>query len=94
MTSTVTPILVTRDLDPLHAFYAGLVYATVASRTANALLDVNAVIEVGVVRKVVHANPLEWLAGAETRAHRLQIRTLGPDLLVTTHTRRRGRQTG
>ena len=32
MTSTVTPILVTRDLDRLHAFYAGLVDATVAFR--------------------------------------------------------------
>ena len=28
MTSTVTPILVTRDVDRLHAFYAGLVDAT------------------------------------------------------------------
>ena len=28
MTSTVTPILVTRDLDRLHAFYAGLFDAT------------------------------------------------------------------
>ena len=28
MTSTVTPILVTRDLDRLHAFYAGLLDAT------------------------------------------------------------------
>ena len=32
MTSTVTPILVTRDLDRLHAFYAGLVDATVVVR--------------------------------------------------------------
>ena len=32
MTSTVTPILVTRDVDRLHAFYAGLVDATETSR--------------------------------------------------------------
>ena len=28
MTSTVTPVLVTRDVDRLHAFYAGLLDAT------------------------------------------------------------------
>jgi hypothetical protein len=66
----------------------------VTGGTANALLYVNAVIEIGVVREIVHANPLEWLAGAKTLAHWLQIRTFRPNLFVTTHTRVRGRHAG
>ena len=36
----------------------------------------------------MNANPLDRFAGAETRAHRLEIRTVGPDLLVAVHARR------
>ena len=45
----------------------------------------NAVIEIRVVRKVVHPNPLNWFAVAEAGAHRLQIRAVSPDLFVTIH---------
>jgi len=45
----------------------------------------NAVIEIDIVRQVVHANPLDGFSGLETRAHRLQIRTVGPELFVTIH---------
>ena len=85
---------------PLHLqrrclVHDGLVInPAVTGGTANALLYVNAVIEIGVVRQIVHANPLEWLTSAETRAHRLQIRTFGPNLLVTIHARVRGRHAG
>ena len=65
-----------------------LVDAPMTRRTTDAFLYVNAVIEVGVIRKVVYADPLEWFATAKTRAHRFEIRTVGPDLLVTIHARR------
>jgi hypothetical protein len=63
-------------------------------RTTDALLYVNAVIEIGVIRKIVDANPFERLAGAKTRAHRFEVLTLGPDLFVTVHARRGGWQSG
>ena len=56
-----------------------------ASRTTDAFLNVNAVIEVRVIRQVVYADPLDRLARAKTRAHRFEIRTIGPDLFMTTH---------
>ena len=56
-------------------------------RATDAFFHVNAVIEVRVIRQIVNANPLDRLAGSETRAHRLEIWTLGPDLFVTTHAR-------
>lgn len=61
------------------------VHAPVTGRAANALLYVNCVIEIGVVGQVVDANPFDRLAGPETRAHWFQIRTIGPDLFMTTH---------
>ena len=36
----------------------------------------------------MHAFPLERLAGAKTRAHGFEIRTVGPDLFVAIHARR------
>ena len=66
--------------------------APVTRRAADTFFHVNAVIEVGVVRQVVYANPLDRLPRAETRAHRFQIRTVGPDLFVAVHARRRRRQ--
>ena len=62
-----------------------------ASRTADALRDVNRVIEIGEVRQVVHPNPLQRLTSLETCAHRFQVRAVRPNLLVTIHARgRRG----
>lgn len=45
----------------------------------------NAVIEIGVIGKIVYADPLEWRASAEARTHGLEIWTISPDLLVTVH---------
>ena len=58
-----------------------------ARRTTDTFVHVNAVIEVGVVRQVVHANPLDWFACSKTRAHRFEIWAIGPDLFVATHAR-------
>ena len=69
-----------------------LVDAPVTRRAADTLFHVNAVIEVRVVRQIVYAYPLDRLAGAKTRAHGFEIRTIGPDLFVTVHARRRRRQ--
>ena len=63
-----------------------------ARRATDTFFHVNAVIEVSVIRQVVNAYPLDWLAGAETRAHGFEIRTVGPDLFVAVHARRRRRQ--
>src|SRR5262249_42133339 len=46
---------------------------------------VNAVIEIGVIRQIVYADPFDWFAGAKARAHRFQIRAVCPNLLVTIH---------
>ena len=61
-------------------------------RATDTFFHVNAVIEVGVIRQVVYANPLDGLARAETRAHRFEIWTVGPDLFVAVHARRGRRQ--
>ena len=69
-----------------------LVDSSVTRRTTNALLHVNAVIEIRVIRQVVDSNPLDRFAGAKTRAHWFEIRTVGPDLFVAVHARRGRRQ--
>ena len=56
--------------------------AAVAGLAADALLHVNAVVEVDEVRQVVHADPAQRLVVAEARAHRLEIRAGRPDLRV------------
>jgi len=68
-----------------------VVNAAVTRRTADTFFYVNAVIEVGVIRKIVYANPLDRFSSAETRAHGLKVWTVGPDLFVTVHARRSGR---
>jgi hypothetical protein len=65
--------------------------SSVAGRTADAFVHVNAVIEVCVIRQIVYANPLDRLACAKAGAHRFEIWTVGPDLFVATHTHGRGR---
>jgi hypothetical protein len=56
--------------------------AAVARFTADALADVDAVIEVDEVRQIVHADPVERLVVAEAGAHRLEVRAGVPDLRV------------
>jgi hypothetical protein len=64
---------------PLHQQRRGLkhqrhlVDLTVTRRASHALIDVNAVVEIDVVRQAVHADPLYGFIGAITFAHRLQI---------------------
>src|ERR1051325_12044316 len=52
-----------------------VVDAAVTRRTTDALLDVNAVIEVREIRQVVYSFPFERLAGAKTRAHGFEVWT-------------------
>ena len=70
-----------------------LIDSTVTGRTTDAFVHVNAVIEVSVVRQVVNSDPFDWLAGTKTRADGLEIRTVGPDLLMTAHAGIGGRHT-
>src|SRR6185503_14217502 len=78
---------------PLHLQWRGLkrdrhlVDLAMTRRTANAFVHMNAVIEISVIRKVVDANPFKRFSGTKTRAHRFEIGTVGPDLLVTIHAR-------
>ena len=69
-----------------------LVDAPVTRRTTNAFFHVNTVIEVSVIRQIVHAFPLDRFVRFETRAHGFEIRTIGPDLFVAIHARRGRRQ--
>ena len=62
-----------------------LVDAPVAGLAADALLHVDAVVEVDEVGQVVHARPLQRLVVAEAGAHRLEDRRVRPDLRVAVH---------
>ena len=59
-----------------------LVDAAVAGFTADALGDVDAVIEIHEVRQIVDADPVERLVVAEAGPHRLEVRAGVPDLRV------------
>ena len=59
-----------------------LVDAAVAGFTADALGDVDAVIEIHEVRQIVDAHPVERLVVAEAGPHRLEVRAGVPDLRV------------
>jgi hypothetical protein len=56
-----------------------------ASRTANALIYMNAMVEIRIVGEIVDPNPLNRLAGAKAGPDRFEIRTIGPDLLMAVH---------
>src|SRR5205823_13661976 len=56
-----------------------------ASRAADALLDVDAVVEVDEVAQDVDPIPLQRLTALEALADRLQHRAPGPDLRVAVH---------
>jgi hypothetical protein len=63
----------------------------VASGTADAFVDVNAVVEVYEVRQVVDASPLKWFVVAKTGSDGLQERAVRPNLGVAAHARLRRR---
>lgn len=68
-----------------------LIDASVAARTTDSLMNVNAVIEVSELRQVMHARPFQRLATAKAGAHRGQHRAVGPNLRMTIHTDLRSR---
>jgi len=78
---------------PLHlqrGFLPGkrhLVDAAMAGFAAHALIDVNAVIEIGEVRQIVHAGPGDGTVCAKAVPHRLQRGARAPDLRVAIHAR-------
>jgi hypothetical protein len=74
--------------------YRHLIDAAMAGRTAHAFVNVNRVIEIGKVRQVVDADPFQRFTRLETRAHRFQVGTVRPNLLMTVHADGRGRNTG
>ena len=71
-----------------------LIDAAVAGRTTDSFVHVNAVIEIDVVGKIVNTPPLDWFARAKAGADGLEIRAVGPDLLVTVHAHGRRRDAG
>ncbi len=62
-----------------------LVDWTVTGIAADPLGDMNAVIEVDEVRKLVDARPLQRFAGAIAGAHGLEQLGIGPDLRMAVH---------
>ena len=67
-----------------------LIHTTVARRTADAFVYMNAVVEISVVGQVMYPNPLDRFASAKAGAHWFKIRAVSPDLLVAIHARVRG----
>jgi len=58
---------------------------SVTSRAADALVHVDAVVEVNEVGQIMHSSPLDWFAGAPALANWLEIRAGGPNLRMTIH---------
>lgn len=71
-----------------------LIDRPVTGRAAYALCDMNAVIEIDVLRKVVNAVPLDRFVISEACSDRLKVRSIGPKLAVAIHTRLGRRHTG
>src|SRR5262249_46398259 len=71
-----------------------LVDRSVTAETANALGDVDAVIEVHKVRQIVNARPLDGLTAVEAEAYGLQHGRVGPYLGVAVHAGLGGRNAG
>ena len=63
-------------------------------RAADALVHVNAVIEINEVGQIVHPGPFDRLPRAPTLAHRLEVRTIRPNLRVAIHASLRRRYAG
>src|SRR5580704_8542603 len=89
-----TQILLRRSMAtqaPLHLQRLLLIHErhlvdwTVTGVATYAFIDMNAVIEIDEVRKLVHPRPLQRLAGTEAGANWLEQRRVGPDLRVAVH---------
>src|SRR5437660_11124462 len=57
----------------------------VTGRAADAFVDMNAVIEIDVIRQIVDSHPFDWLSGARALADRLQVWAVRLNLRVTVH---------
>ena len=68
-----------------------LIDSPMTTRATNALVNVNAVIEIGELGQVVYARPDEWLPAAKARADRFEHWAVRPNLRMTVHAYRRGR---
>ncbi len=85
---------------PLHLERSLLIHQrhlvdwTVTGIAADAFSDVNAVIEINEVRKLVDARPLQRFAGTVAGAHGLEQLGIGPDLRMTVHAGLGGRNAG
>ena len=55
-------------------------------RAPDAFRNVDTVVEIGVVRQVVHSGPLDGLTFLPTCSHQFEVWTVGPDLRVAVHT--------
>lgn len=64
-----------------------LVHRAMAAETADALGNMNAVIEINKIGQIVNPVPLDGLAGAEAGPKRLQHISAGPHLRVAIHAR-------
>lgn len=71
-----------------------LIDLTVAGYAGHALGDVNAVVEVNVIRKVVHFDPFHGLAGLHAFADGREHRRVGKNLRMTLHACRGRRDAG
>lgn len=80
-----------RAFAPRHCHFAD---RAVARDAADALLHVDAVIEIREVRQVIHTHPLNGLVVAPTRAHRFEHVRGVVNLGMTRHARLCGRNAG
>ena len=71
-----------------------VLHAAVASFAADAFGDMDAVIEVSELRKLIDAVPLDGRVGLPTGPHRLGDGGIGPDLRMSGHAGLGGRQAG
>src|SRR5271166_3006629 len=65
----------------------------VARNARNSLLNVNSMLKIDEVGKVVNTGPDKGLTVPQTGTHRLEHRTVSPDLRVAGHASMRGRHT-
>jgi hypothetical protein len=71
------------SVDPVHQRH--FIHLAMAGRATDALVDVNAVIEINEVGKVVDACPLNWFSACPAISNGLRQRSARPDLRVARH---------
>lgn len=78
----------------LFARQRHLMNRAVARIAVDAFLDMNAVIEINEIRKIVDSGPFDGCIFSETLADRFEHRAVGPNLGMTRHTSLCGRKAG